>query len=86
MPVVTNGRVVYVDHPTGSDLYQPGVHSKYVEEQIDTDTVPLDGGKLLIKGLAISSDPYMRHRMRGEDLPLFCPPLVKGELSVVPIK
>ncbi|KAK7680402.1 hypothetical protein QCA50_016642 [Cerrena zonata] len=79
MPVVTNGRVVYVEHPVGSELYQPEKHSKYVEEQIDTDTVPLNGG-VLIKVLAISSDPYMRHRMRDDDLPLFCPPLIKGEL------
>lgn len=79
MPVVTNGRVVYVEHPVGSELYQPGKHSKYIEEQIDTDTVALNGG-VLVKVLAISSDPYMRHRMRGDDPPLFCPPLIKGEL------
>ncbi|CAL1714159.1 unnamed protein product [Somion occarium] len=76
MPKVTNGRVIYVKHPTG--YYEPGVHTKYVEEQLDTDTVPLNGG-ILVKILAISSDPYMRHRMRDENIPLFAPPLKIGE-------
>lgn len=76
MPTVTNGRIIYVKHPTG--YYEPGVHTKYVEEQLDTDTVPLTGG-ILVKVLAISSDPYMRHRMRDESIPLFAPALKLGE-------
>ncbi|KAK7685726.1 hypothetical protein QCA50_011071 [Cerrena zonata] len=76
MPVVTNGRIIYVEHPTG--YYEPGVHTKYVEEQLDTDAVPLDGG-ILVKVLALSSDPYMRHRMRDESIPLFAPALKLSE-------
>ncbi|CAL1710176.1 unnamed protein product [Somion occarium] len=76
MPVVTNGRVIYLGHPEG--IYQPGVHTKYVEEQLDTDAVPLNGG-ILVKLLAISSDPYMRHRMRDPTIKMFAPPVTVGE-------
>jgi len=76
MPVVTNGRIIYVSHQTG--LPEPGVHTKYVEEQLDTDTVPLNGG-VLIKTLAISSDPYLRYRMRDPSIPFFAPPFVLGQ-------
>lgn len=76
MPVVTNGRVIYVAHPTG--LMEPGVHTKYVEEQLDTDKVPLKDGEVLIQTIAFSSDPYMRGRMRDPSVPLFAPALVIG--------
>lgn len=76
MPVVTNGRVIYVEHPKA--YYEPGVHTKYVEEQLDTDTVPLNGG-VLIKTLLISADPYMRYRMRDPSVPHFSPALVIGQ-------
>ena len=75
MPIVTNERVIYVQHPTG--FYEPGVYTKYVKEELDTDTVPLDGG-ILVKVFAVSSDPYMRHRMRDESIPLFAPALRLG--------
>lgn len=64
MPTVRNGTVYYVQHPTG--LIEPGTTTKYVEEQIDLDNAPLDGG-VLVKVIALSSDPYMRYRMRAKD-------------------
>lgn len=76
MPVVTNGRLIYVQHPTTH--YEPGVHTKYVEEQLDTDTVPLNGG-VLIKTLVVSADPYMRYRMRDPNIPHFSPAVVIGQ-------
>ena len=64
MPVVRNATVYYVKQPT--DKILPGETVKYVEEKIDLDSVPLNGG-ILLKTLALSSDPYMRYRMRDLD-------------------
>ena len=74
MPVVKNGTVYYVQQP--ADMIVPGETVKYVEEEIDLDNVPLNGG-VLLKTVALSSDPYMRYRMREEDSSrtTFCPVL-----------
>ncbi|TCD60756.1 hypothetical protein EIP91_009549 [Steccherinum ochraceum] len=77
MPIVTNGRLIYVAHP--STLIEPGVHTQYVEEQIHTDTVPLDGG-ILLKTLALSSDLYMRKRMRDPSIKMAFPALTLGKV------
>ncbi|TCD60757.1 hypothetical protein EIP91_009550 [Steccherinum ochraceum] len=76
MPVVTNGRLIYAAHP--STFIEPGVHLQYVEEPIDTDTVPLNGG-ILIKTLTLSSDLYIRRRMRDASVKMFFPPLTIGK-------
>lgn len=76
MPVVKNGKLLYVAHP--ENAYEPGVHSKYVEEDLDTDTVALNGG-VLVRLIAISSDPYMRYRMRKPEIAMFAPPIPLGE-------
>lgn len=72
MPVVKNGTVYYVQQP--ADMIVPGETVKYVEEEIDLDNVPLNGG-VLLKTIAVSSDPYMRYRMRAPDSErtAFCP-------------
>ncbi|TCD61329.1 hypothetical protein EIP91_008590 [Steccherinum ochraceum] len=70
MPSVTNGRLIYVAQPSG--FQEPGVHTLYVEEQIDLDNVPLHGG-VLIKTLVLSSDPYLRVRMRDPSIPSLFP-------------
>ena len=75
MPAVRNGTVLYVQEP--KDDIEPGVHLKYVEETIDLDTIPLNGG-VLVKTLALSSDPYIRYRLRDPIIPLFCPPILLG--------
>ena len=75
MPIVTNGRLIYAAHPTS--FQKPEVHTKYIEEQIDTDEVLLEGG-VLIKTLALSSDPFMRVRMRDPKIPAPFPPVVLG--------
>ena len=77
MPTVKNATVYYVQHPTG--FIEPDTNVKYVEEQIDLDNVPLDGG-VLVKVIALSSDPYMRYRMRAKDdnRTAFAPPLTLG--------
>ena len=72
MSIVTNGRLLYVAHPMV--FQEPGVHTKYVEEELDLDSVPLNGG-ILIKTLALSSDPYIRARMRDPSIPNIFPPL-----------
>ncbi|EKM57042.1 uncharacterized protein PHACADRAFT_254567 [Phanerochaete carnosa HHB-10118-sp] len=74
MPPVRNGTIYYVKQPT--DKIIPGETVKYVEEEIDLDNVPLNGG-ILLKIVAVSSDPYMRYRMREPEssLAAFCPPL-----------
>ncbi|THH32868.1 hypothetical protein EUX98_g1346 [Antrodiella citrinella] len=70
MPIVKNGKVLYIAHPEGA--YEPGVHSKYVEEDFDTGAVVLKGG-VLVRLIAMSSDPYMRYRMRSPEVPMFVP-------------
>lgn len=62
--MVKNGTILYAQHPTG--LIEPGVTVKYVEQEIDLDSAPLNGG-VLVKVIAMSSDPYMRYRMREPD-------------------
>lgn len=76
MAPVTNERVLFMNHVRG--FLEPESTLKYVEEEIDLDEVPLNGGCLL-KTLAISSDPYMRDRMRHPDIPGFAPILVIGQ-------
>lgn len=76
MPSITNGRLIYTAHPTGYP--ESGVHTQYVEEKIDLDNVPISGG-VLIRTLAIGSDPFIRMRMRDPKIPLIFPPLVIGQ-------
>ncbi|THH29040.1 hypothetical protein EUX98_g5140 [Antrodiella citrinella] len=75
MSIVTNGRLLYAAHPTTFQL--PGVHTKYVEVKIDLETVALDGG-VLIRTLALSSDPVVRIRMRDPKIDHFFPALILG--------
>ena len=76
MAVVKNGTVYYVQHPTGK--IEPGVTVKYVEEEIDLENAPLNGG-VLVKVIARSADPYMRYRMRDPSLPAFVPPIILND-------
>ena len=76
MPTVKNGSVYYVQHPTS--LIEPEVNLKYVEEEIDLENVPLNGG-VLVKVIAVSSDPYMRYRFRDPSIEMYCPPVRLGE-------
>ena len=53
--------VEYVDYP------EPGKHMVYDEsERIDLETAPLNDG-VLLKVLLLSSDPYLRERMRAPE-------------------
>ena len=72
MSPTRNAAAIYAAEPTGH--IEPGVHVKYVEGEIDLDNVPLHGG-VLLKTIAVSSDPYMRYRFREKDIPMFCPPV-----------
>ena len=75
--MVNNGAVIYASQPTTAII--PGVTTKYIEEEIDLENVPLNGGTL-IKAIALSSDPYMRYRMRDISIPMFCPALHLGQV------
>ncbi|EKM60518.1 uncharacterized protein PHACADRAFT_110008 [Phanerochaete carnosa HHB-10118-sp] len=70
MPTVKNGSVVYAAHPEGH--IEPDVHLKYIESEIDLESMPLNGG-VLLKTIALSSDPYLRYRMRDPNVPHFVP-------------
>ena len=76
MPSIKNGTLIYVAHPEKN--IDPAVHLKYVEKDIDLDTVPLNGG-VLIKTLYLSSDPYVRYRMRDPKVDSFVPPIALGD-------
>ena len=76
MPNVKNGTVLYVAEP--DKHIDPAVHLKYVDNEIDLDNVPLNGG-VLLKSLYLSSDPYVRYRMRDPKIAQFCPPIMLGD-------
>ena len=52
--------------------YRTGQTLKRVEGQIDLDA-PLKAGEILTKTLSLSWDPYMRGRMRSEEIPSYVP-------------
>ena len=79
MSNIKNSVVVHAAIPTGK--IDPNVHFKYTEHEIDIDNVPLHGG-VLLKTIALSSDPYMRYRMRDPSISMFCPPLNIGDTCV----
>ena len=80
MTVVKNGTVLYIAPTNGSSHMTPDVNIKYVEQTIDLDNVPLNGGTL-VKTLALSVDPYLIYRMRDADVDpdKFVPPFVLNE-------
>lgn len=76
MSPVINERVLFIEYADG--YMQPGVNTKYVEEQIDLDNISLNGG-VLLKTIALSSDPYLRDRMRNPDIIGFSPIMNIGQ-------
>lgn len=79
MPTVRNASVKYVVEPEKDII--PDVHTKYVEGSIDLDNEPLNGG-VLLKTLYVSSDPYIRYRLRDPSVNTFCPPVLLGDKYV----
>ncbi|GAA5842465.1 hypothetical protein JCM9279_005392 [Rhodotorula babjevae] len=73
--MVVNASLVFNEVPHGAPV--PGQHLKRVEEELDLDNVPLDGGVLIsLKG--ISLDPYLRGRMRAENRKSYNKPFAIG--------
>ncbi|EKM57159.1 uncharacterized protein PHACADRAFT_208297 [Phanerochaete carnosa HHB-10118-sp] len=70
--MVKNGALIYTAHPEKN--IDPAMHTRYVEGEIDLDKVPLNGG-VLLKTFYLSSDPYIRYRMREPHLASFVPTL-----------
>ena len=77
MSPTKNTAVIYAAEPTGR--IDPDVHLKVVEQEIDLDNVPLNGG-VLLKTIALSSDPYMRYRMRDPKIEMFVPAMRLGDV------
>ena len=66
MVAVPNPRFIFNKVPQGLPI--PGETTMYDDSQlIDPESVDLKGG-FLVKLLAASIDPYMRNRMRPEDV------------------
>ncbi|KAL0950334.1 hypothetical protein HGRIS_010305 [Hohenbuehelia grisea] len=77
MATVTNGRHLFNEIPEGFPT--PGKTTIYDESQtISLEDVPLNGG-FLIKVLALSIDPYMRHKMRATNTKSFTPAFELGK-------
>ncbi|KAL6300893.1 NAD(P)-binding protein [Sparassis latifolia] len=77
MAPVTNGRLLFTEIPTGYP--EPGKTTVYDTSQtIDLENVPLDGG-VLIKTLVLSSDPYLRGRMRDAKIKTYSVAFQLGE-------
>ncbi|KAF7982667.1 hypothetical protein HWV62_27129 [Athelia sp. TMB] len=61
----------------------PGETFIYDDSQtIELDTVPLNGG-ILIKVIVLSSDPYLRGRMRAPEIPSYMPAMQIGQPCVI---
>jgi NADPH-dependent curcumin reductase CurA len=77
MSPITNARILYNEHPLTYPV--PGRTTVYDTSQtIDIDTVPLNGG-FLVKTVVLSSDPYLRVRMRSPEIKDFFPAFIIGE-------
>ncbi|GBE89550.1 Zinc-type alcohol dehydrogenase-like protein [Sparassis crispa] len=77
MAPVTNGRLLFTEIPTGYP--EPGKTTIYDTLQtIDLENVPLNGG-VLIKTLVLSSDPYLRGRMRDAKIKTYSVAFQLGE-------
>ncbi len=83
MPLTPNPTVVFVSQPGHHGHIQDGVHTKLIDRPIDLDNEPLNGG-VLLKTIALSSDPYIRYRFREADEPMFCPPILWDDPYVLP--
>ncbi|KAK2463773.1 hypothetical protein APHAL10511_004211 [Amanita phalloides] len=76
MAPVKNGRVLFNSVPTNYPV--PGETVVYDTSQvIDLATVPLHGG-FLLKTLVLSIDPYLRGRMRDENIKSYMPAFSVG--------
>ena len=76
MSPVPNPRLIFNSVPTGVPV--PGETTTCDASQtMDVDAVDLHGG-FLVKVLAASIDPYMRNRMRPEDVPGDVPAFTLG--------
>ncbi|GAK63767.1 alcohol dehydrogenase [Moesziomyces antarcticus] len=74
--MVTNHQVLFnKEQPTG--LPKPGVTTKPSSVELDIDNVPLNGG-VLTRNIAVSLDPTMRNRMKG-DIGYFTPAYEVGK-------
>lgn len=76
MAPVKNGQLIFNEIPETYPV--PGKTTKYVEKDVDLDTIALNGG-FLVKVLALSSDPYLRGRMRDPSEPSYAPAFKLGE-------
>jgi NADPH-dependent curcumin reductase CurA len=79
MPLTKNPTLIFTKIPAAADLLVEGVHVKVEDRPLDIDNVPLGAGRVIVKIVVISSDPYMRYRFREKDVPMFCPPILLGE-------
>ena len=79
MPTTPNPTLVFVKVPGASELLREDVHLTIQDRPIDLENAPLGAGRVLVKTLAVSSDPYMRYRFREKDVPMFCPPVQLGD-------
>ncbi|CBQ72143.1 related to alcohol dehydrogenase [Sporisorium reilianum SRZ2] len=74
--MVTNHQVLFNKvQPTG--LPKPGETTTRGSTELDLDSVALDGG-VLLRNIAVSLDPTMRNRMKGNN-GYFSPPYVVGK-------
>ncbi|KIM81535.1 hypothetical protein PILCRDRAFT_48592, partial [Piloderma croceum F 1598] len=74
---INNGRILYNEHPLSRPV--PGRTVIYDNSQtIDLETVPLNGG-FLMRTIVLSSDPYLRTRIRPQEIKDVAPPFVIGQ-------
>jgi NADPH-dependent curcumin reductase CurA len=79
MPLTHNPTLVFTKIPGEVEPLLEGVHFKVEDRPLDLENVPLDVGSVLIRTIALSSDPYIRYRFRDENVPMFCPPILLND-------
>lgn len=74
--MVKNEVLIYAEIPEGEVV--PGQHLKKETQEIDIDSVKLNGG-FLVDVKALSLDPYLKGRMRKAESKSYSPPLDTGK-------
>jgi NADPH-dependent curcumin reductase CurA len=76
--MLTNTMVIFKAVPDGAPV--PGKHMEIVNQQLDLDLIELKEGEFVLRNLYLSLDPYMRHRMRPQNVKSYAPAFKPGEV------
>src|SRR4051794_2216390 len=76
--MVKNTRIIFKSIPDG--LPDPEKHMEIVEPEFDLDNIELKEDEFVLRNLYLSLDPYMRGRMRPQNIKSYAPAFKLGEV------